>query len=339
MDYRELLIDKDRVVVASVDLAIVLGGIEEAVALNQISYWLEKYKETNHNFKDGKYWVYNSYKKWHESNFPFWHPSKIQRIFSSLESKGVLISANYNTAGFDKTKWYSIDYDTLQNMIDERFSENKNSLTEHEQSLSESEQSLSVCDYPIPEVTTETTSRGYPQETTSHNKDYIKNSIHNSEQEMNNMYAGFPKQENPGTEKKSRFIPVDYTEEQFAEHVKPVYQKVIDGYYGHIDDGAEKDTETLTKITVYFHRKFQEKYHSRCRILSDKAYIRIAEKFCDPTEVMENIYDFERYAGMIDRYFETNCNERGNYDGDFEPSLAHFMSDTIRENLYRKMDY
>ena len=173
MDCRSLFINKDKVVLASIDLACVVGDLEEAVALNQVSYWIEKYKETNHNFKDGKYWVYNSYQKWHDDNFPFWHTSKIQRIFKSLEKKGLLISANYNNAGFDKTKWYSIDYEKLQKMMDERICKNEQSSTEDENtlfdnelSLIENEQSLIDSDCPIPvdyiqENTTEDNNRHY----------------------------------------------------------------------------------------------------------------------------------------------------------------------------------
>ena len=35
------------------------------------------------------------------------------RAFNSLEKQGLLITANYNKAGFDKTKWYRIDYEKL----------------------------------------------------------------------------------------------------------------------------------------------------------------------------------------------------------------------------------
>lgn len=176
MNYRELLINKDKVVMTSVDLACVIGDCEEAIALNQVSYWIERYKEINRNFKDGRFWVYNSYQKWHDDNFPFWHPSKIQRIFKSLENKGILLSANHNNAGFDKTKWYSIDYEKLQEMANDYESrclllKNEHTLFENEQWLSENEQtlinsestlprneqSLIAGDYPIPEDTTENT--------------------------------------------------------------------------------------------------------------------------------------------------------------------------------------
>lgn len=178
MNYRELLINKDKVVMASVDLACVIGDCEEAIILNQVSYWIERYKEINRNFRDGRFWVYNSYQKWHDDNFPFWHPSKIQRIFKSLESKGLLLSANLNNAGFDKTKWYTIDYERLQRMADDyetkspllgnerslleneqRLLGNERSLLKDESPLLKNEQSLIAGEYPIPEDTTENTTK------------------------------------------------------------------------------------------------------------------------------------------------------------------------------------
>ena len=166
MNYKELLINKDKVVMTSVDLAIIIGDLEEAIVLNQVSYWLEKYREISHNFKDKRYWVYNSYQKWHDDNFPFWSPKKIQRIFRSLEKKGLLLSANYNSVGFDKTKWYSINYNKLQAMINNYENQNKQSLLAGEQSLLAGEQSLLAGEQPIPEDTTEDTTKDTTKGTT-----------------------------------------------------------------------------------------------------------------------------------------------------------------------------
>ena len=35
-------------------------GIKEAIIFHHISFWIEKNKISNTNFKDGKYWTYNS---------------------------------------------------------------------------------------------------------------------------------------------------------------------------------------------------------------------------------------------------------------------------------------
>lgn len=91
-------------------------GLNESIVLQQVHYWLKIKEKGQQDYIDGHYWVYNSYKQWQEQ-FPFWHRNTIQRTFSSLEKKGILISGNYNHAGFDKTKWYSIDYNVLDSLI------------------------------------------------------------------------------------------------------------------------------------------------------------------------------------------------------------------------------
>lgn len=80
-------------------------GLNEAIVLQQIHYWINK----KTNFKDERYWVYNTLKELNDQ-FPFWSQKTIQRTISSLKNKELLITGNYNKAGFDKTVWYSIDY-------------------------------------------------------------------------------------------------------------------------------------------------------------------------------------------------------------------------------------
>ena len=84
-------------------------GLNEAVVLQQIHYWLGISK---HKI-EGRTWVYNTYEEWRKQ-LPFWSVSTIKRTIHSLEMKGLLLSANFNEMKMDKTKWYSIDYDKLQ---------------------------------------------------------------------------------------------------------------------------------------------------------------------------------------------------------------------------------
>lgn len=93
-----------------------LIGLNEAIILQQVHYWLKHKEKSGQDYIDGHYWVYNTYKQWQEQ-FPFWHLNTLQRAFTSLEKKGLLISANYNKAGFDKTKWYTIDYNAYESMV------------------------------------------------------------------------------------------------------------------------------------------------------------------------------------------------------------------------------
>ena len=88
-------------------LAVAIG-LNEAIILQQIHYWLNP--RFNQNYFEGWYWVYNTYEKW-QQQFPFWCLKTIKRTISSLENSKVLLSVI--TRDFKKTKYYTIDYDRL----------------------------------------------------------------------------------------------------------------------------------------------------------------------------------------------------------------------------------
>lgn len=110
-------------------------GLNEAIILQQMHYWINK---SNH-IHDNKRWIYNSYKEW-EQHFPFWSNATIRRTISSLEKQELVLVGNYNKAGFDKTKWYSINYSTLEG-VSKRVAQNEqtscskraNAVTQNEQ--------------------------------------------------------------------------------------------------------------------------------------------------------------------------------------------------------------
>ncbi|WP_414076480.1 DnaD domain protein [Staphylococcus aureus] len=89
-----------------------LIGLNEAIVLQQIHYWLNNSK---HKY-DGKTWIFNSYPEW-QKQFPFWSLITIKRTIYSLEKQNLLLIGNYNKAKFDQTKWYTINYQTIEGMI------------------------------------------------------------------------------------------------------------------------------------------------------------------------------------------------------------------------------
>lgn len=97
-------------------------GLNEAIVLQQMHYWLNTSKHTH----DGKKWIYNSYKSW-EEQFPFWSNVTIRRAISSLEKQDLLYTGNFNKAGFDKTKWYSINYSILEG-VSKRVAQNEQTI-------------------------------------------------------------------------------------------------------------------------------------------------------------------------------------------------------------------
>ena len=106
-----LLLDSRPLIVIP-ELAELLGDVDQAIILQQMHYWLQKSCKKI----DGHVWVYNSMIEW-QKQFPWIKSRKsLANKFKKLEDRGLLITGNYNQAGFDKTKWYSIDYDTLSHL-------------------------------------------------------------------------------------------------------------------------------------------------------------------------------------------------------------------------------
>lgn len=82
-------------------------GIEKAVILQNMRFWLDKNKANGTNLYDGFYWTYNSVEAFSEL-FPYFSKGIIQRLLKSMEKEGLLLAGNYNKKGYDRTKWYSM---------------------------------------------------------------------------------------------------------------------------------------------------------------------------------------------------------------------------------------
>lgn len=99
-------------------------GLNEAIVVQQIHYWLNINKKANKNFYDGRTWTYNTYETWQKENFSFWSEKTVRRIFSNLFKKGILLKANYNIHKYDRTLWISLDYSKIEEILVDY--ENKN---------------------------------------------------------------------------------------------------------------------------------------------------------------------------------------------------------------------
>jgi uncharacterized phage protein (TIGR02220 family) len=103
---------------------------------------------------EGKKWIFNSYKDW-QNQFQFWSESTIKRAIHSLEKQGCLISGNWNSTKMNKTKWYTIDYNHIEEL---ETSQPEPSMTQDEPSItSEWTMDETKLDQAIPESTAEIT--------------------------------------------------------------------------------------------------------------------------------------------------------------------------------------
>lgn len=80
-------------------------GLNEAIMLQQMHYWVLK---SSNEFKGVK-WFYKTLEEW-QTEFPFWSVMTIRRTLGSLEKQKIIKIGNFNKKKFDKTKWYTIDY-------------------------------------------------------------------------------------------------------------------------------------------------------------------------------------------------------------------------------------
>lgn len=88
-------------------------GVDSAIILHNLRFWLDHNKANGSHINDGYAWTYNSARAFSEL-FPYWSSNKIQKLLKKLEGEGVIITGNYNKAGYDKTKWYTLPEYNLQ---------------------------------------------------------------------------------------------------------------------------------------------------------------------------------------------------------------------------------
>jgi len=131
-------------------------GVEKAILLHNISFWLEKNKANECNIKelDGKkyYWTYCSADAFTKL-FPYFNKKSISRWIKELKDDGVIIIGNFNKNKYDRTGWY-----TMSNFCINKFKNTENNeekdLSEFEVSIPQNEALMPQNEAPIPYTNT-----------------------------------------------------------------------------------------------------------------------------------------------------------------------------------------
>lgn len=82
-------------------------GVNAAVLLENIGYWIKQNEANETNYFDGYYWTYNSRRAYREM-FPYMSERQITTAFEKLISDGLIITGNYNKVAYDRTLWYAL---------------------------------------------------------------------------------------------------------------------------------------------------------------------------------------------------------------------------------------
>lgn len=80
-------------------------GLNESIVLLQIEFLIS----ISDNYRDGRWWTYQSTRGLQREQFPWWSTMTIERALRSLVSSGYLVSTNiYNRHKYDKTRWFAL---------------------------------------------------------------------------------------------------------------------------------------------------------------------------------------------------------------------------------------
>ena len=106
-------------------------GIEVAVVFDMFCFWINKNEANENNYRDGKYWTFNSAKGL-KKIFPYWSEKKIQRILQKMVEEDLIIKGNYNENPWNQTSWYTFGNmgEKLKNALSIDWSNLSNAFTE-----------------------------------------------------------------------------------------------------------------------------------------------------------------------------------------------------------------
>ena len=81
-------------------------GVNEALVLQQLHYWLVNHAEMRH---DGKFWIYKTYEEWQEQDFFFWSVRTVKSIFKKLGDMGLIESQKLSSNRHNRVNYYTIN--------------------------------------------------------------------------------------------------------------------------------------------------------------------------------------------------------------------------------------
>lgn len=127
-------------------------GIEEAIIIHNLYFWIKKNVANGNNFHDGRYWTYNSSKAF-SILFPYMTESKIYRVLKSLEEKELIVKGNYNDTKYDRTTWYSLSDKAIKELNALKYDTNgfsESILQNEEKDFSKMQNGMYESEEPIP---------------------------------------------------------------------------------------------------------------------------------------------------------------------------------------------
>lgn len=90
-----------------------LVGVDGAVFLHDIYFWVCRNRSRGKNRFEGRYWTYNSAAAFCQVH-PYWTPRQMERIIRTCREKGLLLVGCFNRDPRDRTRWYTLSDRALE---------------------------------------------------------------------------------------------------------------------------------------------------------------------------------------------------------------------------------
>jgi hypothetical protein len=105
---RSTLSDKEIIMQHHFDISIAQKyGIEVAIFLNHMSFWITKNMANNKNFHEGTFWTHNSVDSYLDI-FPYLSSRKIRSMIDDCVKHGLILKSNHSQKKYDRTNWYAL---------------------------------------------------------------------------------------------------------------------------------------------------------------------------------------------------------------------------------------
>lgn len=291
----------ERPLVISPKLARTIG-LNEAIIVQQIHYWLQVHEQNGTNYYDGRYWVYNTYQQW-QQQFSFWSLDTIKRTIRKMEKSGILITGNYNKLSLDKTKWYTINYEMLEELQGNDSKEIKGNCRIGQNALMDS----ADCTHAIRQIA--------PSNTIDYTKTTTETSLKvNGATQKTLLDVVIPSESFDWKLDSSNANAINYdiVKKQVIAACRNIY----------IDDNYA--IECALKAVMHYFKTYKEVIGEEHPFLSQKAMNGVIERFFAGSDNVVEI-DFETYKELINQHFRTDYK-----DSDY--NICHFMTEGIRNN-------
>lgn len=339
----DLILSTQSNLVINSELAVRIG-LNEAVVLRQIYYWLEINEKLKRNYHDGKYWSYNTMENWRKENFPWWSTKTVERAFKNLVNSGLVITGNYNKDSRDRTKWYSIDEDVLEKVLKDTVEISTSDCPCANRQNDEMHTDNST------EALPETTYREHYTENTD--KDCTLSStegktlpsagkgVNTSSPSVN--ITTIPPRTREQKEERRKQIQNSCSLNYKDEHLPVILSNEFESLYGDKED-IFKDHDiclTMTLICNFF-KKFKQFRGERHPIVFEKDVdqflhmVQNTDLDMAKDEMIEEDEELDYYLDMMDEFFGTDIGQNNKLECDYHIWL--FFTEKTQNILYNRV--